>query len=128
MLSLEMLETIWTCPCDHTQIPAQKAMNYHFEKSSSKKFCGRPMSNSLHNDIIMLKKGKKFNNRYNNINELKSFIDLESFKIAGARKTTVDGYSERHLCCCQSRKELIVHQSEVAILHISYLYFQCSEK
>ena len=39
------------------------------------------LPNSLHNDIITLKKDKKFKNKYNNINQLKSFNDLENLRL-----------------------------------------------
>ena len=39
------------------------------------------LPNSLHNDIITLKKDKKFKNKYNIINQLKSFNDLENLRL-----------------------------------------------
>ena len=59
-------------------------MNYYIEKSSSKKFRVKPvmtLPNSLHNDIIMLKKDKKYKNKYSNINQLKSINDLETLRL-----------------------------------------------
>ena len=77
VLSLEALQNKWRLfghvLQSHPETPAQKAMNYYFEKSHSKKFCGRPINtlpNTLHNDIIMLKKHNKFQKKYN-MNQLK---------------------------------------------------------
>ena len=39
------------------------------------------LPNSLHNDIITLKRDKKFKNRCNAINQLKSFNDLENLRL-----------------------------------------------
>eukprot|EP00795_Rhopilema_esculentum_P015830 gene15830-7153_t len=85
MLSLEIMQNRWKLfghvLRSQPETPAQKAINYYFKTSSSKKFRGRPvmtLPNSLHNDIITLKKDKKFKNKYNNINQLKSFIDLKN--------------------------------------------------
>ena len=88
MLSLEILQNKWKLfgyvLQSHPETPPQKAMNYYLKKSSSKKFHGRPvmtLPNSLHNDIIMLKKDKKYKNKYSNINQLKSINDLETLRL-----------------------------------------------
>ncbi len=50
----------------HQETPAQKAMNYYFQKSNAKKFRGRPVITlpvCLHNDIIMLKEHNTFKNQ-----------------------------------------------------------------
>ena len=61
------------------------------------------LPNSLHNDIITSKKEKKFKNKYNtiNLNQLKSFNDLEKRLLARERQSwmTLEA-SEGHLCCC----------------------------
>ena len=74
----------------HPETPAQKAMNYYFEKSGSKKFRGRPVVSlpvSLHGDIIKLKKHKKFKNKYS-ITQLKSTNDLESLRLLAQERQT----------------------------------------
>ena len=86
--SLEILQNRWKLfghvLRSHPETPAQKAMSYYFETSFSKKFLGSPvmtLPNSLHNDIITLKRDKKFKNRCNAINQLKSFNDLENLRL-----------------------------------------------
>ena len=74
----------------HPETPAQKAMNYYFEKSNSKKFRGRPIMSlpvSLHNDIIMLKKHNMFKDKYS-ITQLKSTNDLESLRLLAQERQT----------------------------------------
>ena len=71
VLSLEILQSRWRL-FGHVlslspETPAQKAMNYYFGNSNSKKFRGRPtttLPNSLHNDIIILKSYTNKGNKY----------------------------------------------------------------
>ena len=39
------------------------------------------LPSSLHNDMITLKKDRKLKNKYNTINQLKSFNDLENLRL-----------------------------------------------
>ena len=95
VLSLEILRNRWKLfghvLRSHPETPAQKAMNYYFEKSNAKKFRGRPVITlpvSLHNDIIMLKKHNTFKNRYNSITQLKSIHDLKSLRTLAQERQT----------------------------------------
>ena len=70
--------------------PVQKAMDYYFKNSNSKKFRRTPIStlpSSLHNDIIMRMKNIKQNNKYNNT-QLKSIDDFENLRSLGKDRKT----------------------------------------
>ena len=95
VLSLEVLRNRWKLfghvLRSHPETPAQKAMNYYFEKSNAKKFRGRPVITlpvCLHNDIIMLKKHNTFKNRYSSITQFKSIHDLKSLRTLAQERQT----------------------------------------